>query len=81
METERLMWDWRWLGKLPGGRGTGGHQVEDIARAKENGRSKLVECIGKGLGVAGQLTPTEGVITSDAASQLCKLASTEGPRL
>lgn len=82
METNRPMWDWRWLGKLPGGRGTGGHQVEDIARAKENGRSKLDECIGKGLGVAGAAnTGRRSRIFGCCLPALCKLASIEGPQL
>lgn len=82
METNRPMWDWRWLGKLPGGRGTGGHQVEDIARAKENGRSKLDECIGKGLGVAGAAnTGRRSHVFRCCLPALCKLASIEGPQL
>lgn len=54
------VWGWRQLGKLPGGSGSGGlggglttFQAGDTARTKENGRSKLRESAGKGLGVAG----------------------------
>lgn len=48
VETDGPIPDWKWLGKLPGG-----HQVENMARAKEKGRSKLGECTGKSSGIAG----------------------------
>lgn len=56
METDRPMWDWRRTGKLPGGRGTGGHQVEDIARAKENGRASSASAQARAWVLLGQPT-------------------------
>lgn len=43
METNRPMWGWQCLGKLPGESGTSGHQEEDAATTKENDRKKLDE--------------------------------------